>query len=73
MSIVNKFLLATPIALCVACFALQASAQITPQRDAAIERCIAQAHQQWPGGSQEAHQQRVATYKACMTAAGQNP
>jgi len=73
MGIMNRFLLAASIALSVGGFALQASAQMTPQRDAAIERCIAQAHQQWPGGSQEAHLQRVAVYKACMTAAGQNP
>lgn len=59
--------------LCVAAFATQASAQNTAQRDAAIEKCIAQAHQQWPGGDQEAHRQRVATYKACMVAAGQAP
>jgi len=57
----------------VGAFAAPASAQLTPQREAAIERCIAQAHQQWPGGDQEAHRQRVAVYKACMTAAGQNP
>jgi len=57
----------------VAAFASSASAQLTPQREAAIEKCIAQAHQQWPGGTDQAHQQRVAVYKACMTAAGQNP
>jgi len=60
-------------ALLVAAVASPASAQVTPQREAAIERCIAQAHQQWPGGDEEAHRQRVAAYKACMTAAGQNP
>ena len=60
-------------ALCVAAFATQASAQATAQRDAAIEKCIAQAHQQWQGGDQEAHRQRVAVYKACMTAAGLAP
>ena len=61
----------------VMAFASQASAQLSaqagPQREAAIERCIAQAHQQWPGGGDQAHVQRVAAYKACMVAAGQAP
>jgi hypothetical protein len=73
MRAVNTTIGAIFVALSVAAFASQASAQLTPQREAAIERCIAQAHQQWPGGDQEAHRQRVASYKACMTAAGQNP
>ena len=67
----NRFILV--VTLCLAGFAPPVSAQTTPQRDAAIEKCIAQAHEQWPGGSQEDHRQRVATYKACMIAAGQNP
>jgi len=73
MRIINTTIAAIFAALLVAAVASPASAQLTPQREAAIERCIAQAHQQWPGGDQEAHRQRVASYKACMTAAGQNP
>jgi len=61
----------------VMAFASQASAQLSaqagPQREADIEKCIAQAHQQWPGGGDQAHVQRVAVYKACMVAAGQAP
>jgi hypothetical protein len=73
MRIINATFAAIFAALLVAAVAAPASAQLTPQREAAIERCIAQAHQQWPGGDQEAHRQRVAVYKACMTAVGQNP
>jgi len=73
MRTINTTIAAIFAALLVAAVAAPASAQSTPQRDAAIEKCIAQAHQQWPGGDQEAHRQRVAVYKACMTSAGQNP
>jgi len=69
----GKLMLALLAGLSVAASASPASAQGGPQRDAAIEKCIAQAHQQWPGGDQEAHRQRVAVYKACMTAAGLAP
>ena len=69
----SKLMLVLLAGLSVAAFASQASAQGSPQRDAAIEKCITQAHQQWPGNDQEAHRQRTAAYKACMTAAGQNP
>jgi len=69
----GKLMLALLAGFSVAASASPASAQGGPQRDAAIEKCIAQAHQQWPGGDQEAHRQRVAVYKACMTAAGLAP
>jgi hypothetical protein len=57
MHTINTKIPAIFAALHVAAFASPASAQLTPQREAAIERCIAQAHQQWPGGDQEAHRQ----------------
>jgi len=69
----SKLVLALLAGFSVAAFASQASAQGNQQRDAAIEKCIAQAHQQWPGNDQEAHRQRVAVYKSCMTAAGLAP
>jgi len=73
----SKLVLALSAGISAMAFALQASAQLPvqagPQRDAAIEKCIAQAHQQWPGGGEQAHAQRVATYKACMVGAGMAP
>ena len=69
----SKLTLALLAGFSVAAFASQALAQSSPQRDAAIEKCIAQAHQLWPGGGDQAHSQRVAAYKACMTAAGLAP
>ena len=71
--ITRKLVVTLLVAVAAAALASQASAQITPQREAAIEKCIAQAHQLWPGDDQEARRQRVAAYMACMTAAGQNP
>ena len=59
-----------------------ASPQAAPQtvqqgeaRDAAIRRCIAEAHRQYPepGGGQSQDMQRADAYKACMVAAGFQP
>jgi hypothetical protein len=55
MRTINTTIAAIFAALLVATFAAPASAQLTPQREAAIERCIAQAHQQWPGGNVSRH------------------
>jgi hypothetical protein len=60
---------ALPIALSVAAFASQGSAQET--RDAAITRCIKQAQQQFP--NQDATEALSEAYKACMVAAGFQP
>ncbi|MBX9827469.1 MAG: hypothetical protein K2Y27_21055 [Xanthobacteraceae bacterium] len=77
MRAINTTIAAIVAVLCVAAFAsyaaAQATSQATAQRDAAIERCIAQAHQQFPGNDQVTQSNRVAAYKACMTAAGQAP
>jgi hypothetical protein len=53
-------------------FASPALAQmISPERAAAIHRCIAQARSQYPDVQQD--MERSDLYKACMTSAGQNP
>jgi hypothetical protein len=54
--------------------ATQTVAQQDAGRDAAIRKCIAEAHRQYPGeggGSQD--MQRADVYKACMVAAGFQP
>ena len=57
-------------------FAAQVQAQVvqSPERDAAIHRCIIQAQREYPDPTaDEAQRARTASYKACMTAAGQAP
>jgi hypothetical protein len=55
----------------------QAATQTAQQgeaRDAAIRRCIAEAHRQYPGeGGQSQDMQRADVYKACMVTAGYQP
>jgi hypothetical protein len=59
-----------------AAFAWQAMAQQTAQqsaaRDAAIHRCINQAHREFPGGESQ-DMQRSDAYKACMASLGFQP
>lgn len=63
---------ALTVVLAVAGFASQASAQ--DRREAAIEKCIMRAHAEWPdSGLEGVGRQRAATYKACMTEAGERP
>jgi hypothetical protein len=71
MTYMNKYLLALPVALSVAACASQASAQDSAARDAAIGRCVRQAHLQYPNDEQQI--QRADVYKACMVAAGFQP
>jgi hypothetical protein len=59
--------------LSIAGFASQVSAQDSPERDAAMARCIKAAQSQYPSDDNAAVAQRTAAYKACMTAAGQRP
>jgi hypothetical protein len=66
-----KYLLALPVALSVNAFAAQALAQDGAGRDAAIGRCIRQAHLQYPNESDVIPRSEV--YKACMVAAGFQP
>ena len=50
------------------------TAQQGEARDAAIRRCIAEAHRQFPGdGGQSQDMQRADVYKACMVSAGFQP
>jgi hypothetical protein len=67
----NKYLLALLLALSVAAFTSQVSAQDSAGRDAAIGRCIRVAHLQYPNEEQQI--QRADVYKACMVAAGYQP
>ena len=71
MRCTNKYLLALPIALSAVAFASQALAQDSAARDAAIGRCIRQAHLQYPNESDVIPRSEV--YKACMVAAGFQP
>jgi hypothetical protein len=78
MSVTRKFslgLLGAFVAVMLA--SPQAATQTAQQgeaRDAAIRRCIAEAHRQYPGeGGQSQDMQRADVYKACMVAAGYQP
>jgi len=76
MSMTRKFSLGLLGALvAVMLTSPQAATQTAQQgeaRDAAIRRCIAQAHREYPGGEAQ-DMQRADVYKACMVAAGFQP
>jgi hypothetical protein len=67
----SKHRLALPAALSVMIFTWSASAEDSAARDAAIGKCIRQAHLQYPNEEQQI--QRADVYKACMVAAGFQP
>jgi hypothetical protein len=67
----NTYLLTLLVALSIAGFALSALAQDSAARDAAIGKCVRQAHLQYP--NEEQQMQRADVYKACMVAAGFQP
>jgi hypothetical protein len=69
----SKCLVALSLTLSVAGFAAPAEAQNSEVRDAAIARCIGVAQTQYPHDSAENQGGRMATYKACMEAAGFKP
>jgi hypothetical protein len=71
MKYAHKYLFALPVVFSITSFVLQASAQDTAGRDAAIGRCIRVAHLQYPNEEQQI--QRADVYKACMVAAGYQP
>jgi hypothetical protein len=76
MTIASKIVFAALAGLFVANFVSQVQAQVVqgPERDAAIHRCIIQAQREYPDPTaDEAQRARTASYKACMTAAGQVP
>ena len=66
-----QYLLALSVALSIAGLASQALAQDSAGRDAAIGRCIRQAHFQYPNEADVIP--RAEVYKACMVAAGYQP
>ena len=71
MTMTRAFGLALPVALSVAALASEASAQDSSGRDAAMGRCIRQAHLQYPNEADVIPRSEV--YKACMVAAGYQP
>jgi hypothetical protein len=73
MSTANTFFVALLVGASVAAFASQAPAQVTPtpERAAAIHKCITEAQRLYPGQSLDT--ERSDFYKACMTSAGFAP
>ena len=71
MSNVNKLFFALALAVSAAAFVSQATAQQSA-RDAAIHKCINQAHREFPGGEDQ-DIPRSEAYKACMASAGFQP
>jgi uncharacterized membrane protein len=69
----SRYLAALSLALSVAASAAPVRAQDTDVKDAATARCIDMAQTQYPQGPTENQGGRVATYKACMDAAGSHP
>jgi hypothetical protein len=67
----NRCLLVLPLALSVMAFASPASAQGGAGRDAAIGKCVREAHLQYPNEVDTIPRSEV--YKACMVAAGFQP
>jgi len=72
MSNANKLFFAAALGFSVAAFAWQAMAQQSGSRDAAIHKCINQAHREFPGGEDQ-DIPRSEAYKACMVSAGFQP
>ena len=75
MSSANTLVCALALGLSATAFAWQAVAQQTAQqsaRDAAIHRCINQAHREFSGGESQ-DMQRSDAYKACMASLGFQP
>ena len=71
MSYGSKFFFALALAVSAAAFVSQATAQQSA-RDAAIHKCINQAHREFPGGEDQ-DIPRSEAYKACMASAGFQP
>jgi len=68
----NKWFVALSTALALAAVSSQTVAQDSAARaarDAAIHKCINQAHREVPGGESQ-DMQRSEAYKACMVSAG---
>jgi hypothetical protein len=73
MTTAKTFFVALSVGATAAAFASQAPAQVTvsPERAAAIHRCIAEAQRLYPGPSLGTD--RSDFYMACMTQAGFTP
>ena len=69
----TRTIVALLVGASIAAFASQALAQVTvtPERRAAIHKCIAEARSMYPGPDQDAN--RTERYVACMGSAGQAP
>jgi hypothetical protein len=73
MGYANKLSLALLVGLSVAASTSVASAQNMSRRDAAIRKCIQQAHAQYPRYYAGVGTDRTYVYKACMTNIGTAP
>ncbi|MGB9370253.1 MAG: hypothetical protein WCE79_30015 [Xanthobacteraceae bacterium] len=74
MAIVSKLTFVALAGFFVANFALPASAQDSPARDAAIHKCINEAQARFPNvGEETTMRARTDVYRSCMAAAGQRP
>jgi len=73
MTTAKTFFVALSVGATAAAFASQATAQVTvsPERAAAIHKCITEAQRLYPGPSLDTD--RSDFYKACMTQAGFTP
>jgi hypothetical protein len=74
MSNANKLFFALALAVSAAAFVSQTTAQQAQQsaRDAAIHKCVNQAHREFSGGESQ-DIPRSEAYKACMASAGFQP
>ena len=71
MTTAKTFFVALSVGVIAAALASQASAQVSPERAAAIHKCIAEAQRLYPGPSLGT--ERSDFYMACMTQAGFAP
>lgn len=68
-----KSLVALVLGMSVAGFASQASAETSPKRVAAIEKCSAAAMVRYPDPDPRWHHGRYLAYEECMTGEGMVP
>ena len=71
LSVTNKILVALVLGFSLAALASPATAQQSDPRDAAINRCLAEAQKAFPAADQDI--QRAEAYRACMVKAGFYP
>lgn len=73
MVVANRFITALVTGVAVVAIGSLASAAISPERYAAIERCTKLALAQYPDTTNSNQQARSSVYEACMSVAGQAP